>query len=104
MYIIYTNKNNNGSEHFTTYHGKFGLAVIVSCIGIGMAGGLFLHPDFGIDKTNTTIRFAHKTGARITLAMAWMCCVSGMYTLTQETTMLGMLIVPLVALFPFTLI
>ena len=103
LYVIYTNKNNNGSEHFTTLHGKFGLAMILSSIGLGLAGGVFLHPDFGIDKTNQTIRYAHKTGARVTLAFAWMCCMSGMYTLTQDPMSLALLGVPLVALFPLTL-
>jgi hypothetical protein len=37
-----------------------GLAVMVGCIMAGIAGGLFLHPDFGVDHQNGTIRKAHK--------------------------------------------
>jgi hypothetical protein len=28
-------------------------------IGLGMAGGIFLHPDFGIDKNNKLICDGH---------------------------------------------
>ena len=40
LYVIYTNKNNNGSAHFTSNHGKAGLALIICSIGAGMAGGV----------------------------------------------------------------
>jgi hypothetical protein len=104
LYVIYTNKSNNGSEHFTSNHGKAGLALIICSIGAGMAGGIFLHPDFGLDKTNKQIRFVHKTFARVVVACAWMVAVSGMYTLTSDVMSLAIVAVPLLVFAPFTLI
>jgi Eukaryotic cytochrome b561 len=104
FYVIYTNKNANNYSHFMSYHAQFGVAILVSCIGLGMVGGVVLHPDFGVDKTNKTIRFAHKTGARVVLAGAWMCCVSGMAQLTTDPMSLAIVALPLMVLFPFTLV
>lgn len=104
LYAIYRNKNMWGKEHFTSTHGKAGLAVIVCSIGAGMAGGIFLHPDFGIDKTNKTIRFVHKTFARCVLASAWMTAFYGFYTMTQNPVELAIFGVPLLVLAPFTLV
>jgi hypothetical protein len=56
FYAIYKNKENNGYHHFQTIHGMMGLACIISCVGLGFVGGVVLHPDFGIDKTNKNIR------------------------------------------------
>jgi hypothetical protein len=104
LYVIYTNKSNNGSEHFTSYHGKAGLSLVICSIGAGMAGGIFLHPDFGVDKTNKQIRFVHKTFARAVISCAWMVAVSGMYTLTTDVMSLAIVAVPLLVFAPFTLI
>jgi hypothetical protein len=57
MYAIYLNKENNGAQHFKSSHGKAGLALLLSCLGLGLVGGIVLHPDFGIDKTNKNIRY-----------------------------------------------
>mmetsp|Transcript_10193 Transcript_10193/g.27952 ORF Transcript_10193/g.27952 Transcript_10193/m.27952 type:complete len:194 (-) Transcript_10193:2258-2839(-) len=103
LYVIYQNKEMNGAPHFTSYHGKAGLALVVASIGAGMAGGIFLHPDFGIDKTNKTVRFAHKTMARCVLGLAWGTCVAGMYTLSNDALPLMIVGAPLVVLAPFTL-
>eukprot|EP00339_Tiarina_fusa_P025198 CAMPEP_0117065278 /NCGR_PEP_ID=MMETSP0472-20121206/45630_1 /TAXON_ID=693140 ORGANISM="Tiarina fusus, Strain LIS" /NCGR_SAMPLE_ID=MMETSP0472 /ASSEMBLY_ACC=CAM_ASM_000603 /LENGTH=164 /DNA_ID=CAMNT_0004785831 /DNA_START=41 /DNA_END=532 /DNA_ORIENTATION=- len=71
LYAIYHNKNLMERPHFTSYHGIAGLALVLSSVGAGMVGGVFLHPDFGIDKTNQTVRYAHKMFARIVLGAAW---------------------------------
>jgi hypothetical protein len=60
MYAIYLNKENNGVQHFKSSHGKAGLALLLSCLGLGLVGGIVLHPDFGIDKTNKNIRYVEK--------------------------------------------
>jgi hypothetical protein len=104
LYVIYTNKSNNGADHFTSNHGKAGLACVVCSIGAGMAGSIFLHPDFGMDKTNKQIRFIHKTFARVVIACAWMVAVSGMYTLTSDIMSQAIVAVPLLVFAPFTLI
>lgn len=104
LYAIYHNKNLWGKNHFTTTHGQAGLAVVVMAIGAGLVGTVFLHPDFGMDKTNKTIRFVHKTFARFLLAAAWVTAFYGFYTLTQNPIELAIFGLPLVALAPFTLI
>jgi hypothetical protein len=63
-----------------------------------------LHPDFGLDKTNQTIRYAHKTFARLVLGCAWATAVMGMYNMTQDPMELAIVGVPLLLFAPFTLI
>jgi hypothetical protein len=79
------------------------LGLIVSAIGAGIIGGIVLHPDWGLDKTNQTIRYAHKTFARIVLGGAWATAVVGMYNMTQDPMELAIVGVPLLILAPFTL-
>ena len=57
LYAIYKNKENRGAQHFQTTHAMAGLACMLSCVGLGLVGGVVLHPDFGIDKGNKTIRY-----------------------------------------------
>jgi hypothetical protein len=45
-----------GKEHLTSTHSIAGMSTIAGCIMAMLAGGVFLHPDFGVDKTNTNIR------------------------------------------------
>ena len=104
FYVIYENKNRNGANHFTSFHGKTGLGLILSAIGASMAGGIFLHPDFGIDKTNKQIRFAHKSFSRVVMAGAWMTCVTGMYNMTRDPMSFALLVIPLFVFAPFTLV
>jgi hypothetical protein len=68
-----------------------------------LAGGVFLHPDFGIDKTNQTVRFAHKWFGRSVMASAWITCVFGLMQLTSNPGTLAVFAVPLVILAPMTL-
>lgn len=76
-YVIYTNKEMYGRPHLMTPHGKLGAFVILSYIGLGVAGAIFLHPDFGILKTNQSIRKFHKFAGLILTAASWLCCCSG---------------------------
>lgn len=104
IYVIYNNKEMSKKLHLTSNHGMMGAAVMVSCMGLGMAGSIFLHPDFGMDKTNQTIRMAHKWGARITLILAWTTAFLGLYQLIENDSMkLAAYAFPLVALVPFVL-
>lgn len=103
LYAIYTNKNNMGRPHLTSWHSLFGIGAAASCIGLGMVGSVVLHPDFGMDKTNKTIRFAHKTGARFTLFLAWSAAFSGLYQMTQAPGILVLYGAPLLVFVPFAL-
>lgn len=79
-YVIYSNKEMLAKAHLMTVHGKLGALVMVSYFGIGLVGALALHPDFGVLKTNKTIRFCHKWSGRVLTALAWACCVLGQFS------------------------
>jgi hypothetical protein len=106
LYIIYQNKENMGKSHFTTLHSKAGHVVLVGSTMLGLAGGVFLHPDFGIDKQNGLIRTGHKWASRGVLGLAWMATLSGLQTLIGEDDVgtLVMFAAPLLLAAPFTLL
>lgn len=104
LYAIYNNKNIMGRPHLTSYHSYAGISAAVSALGLGLVGSIVLHPDFGMDKTNKTIRFAHKTGGRVTLFLAWAAAFSGLYKMTQEAGILIVFGAPLLIFIPFTLL
>jgi hypothetical protein len=102
--VIYQNKEKWVKEHYTSNHGKMGLAVVLGCVGLGMVGGIVLHPDFGIDKTNGLIRKVHKTSARVILALSWVTALYGVYQMTNgEVIPLAIVGLPMLVLAPFTL-
>jgi hypothetical protein len=76
-----------------------------SCIGLGLAGGVFLHPDFGVDKTNKTIRLVHKMASRIVLMLAWFTAFSGLQQMTPDNGLMWLPFgLPLLVLVPFVLL
>lgn len=104
LYIIYNNKEINGFQHLKTAHAKIGLALALACFGLGLAGSVFLHPDWGVAKTNTTIRFWHKTASRIALILSWFTAALGLQQLIpKDAVSLAIYGVPLLLLVPFTL-
>mmetsp|Transcript_25365 Transcript_25365/g.59391 ORF Transcript_25365/g.59391 Transcript_25365/m.59391 type:complete len:247 (+) Transcript_25365:519-1259(+) len=102
---IYHNKNLWNKAHFTSAHGKIGIAVMGCTLAPLLAGAVALHPDFGIDRTNKTIRKVHKVFSRILMAIAWGNSLYGLYGMRkqhpQELLLYG---IPLVILMPLTLI
>ena len=104
LYKIYSYKSANHREHFTSYHSQAGLAVIILAVGPALAGTVFLHPDFGIDKTNKLYRKVHKQFARVVITLAWLTAFYGLYSMTTDIVPLALFALPLVVLFPFTLI
>ena len=78
--------------------------MILSSVGLGLAGGIFLHPDFGIDKGNKLIRKVHRLASRATLMFAWITAVVGLLQLTSDPWVIAAYTLPLFALIPFTLI
>lgn len=81
-----------------------GLGVVISSVSLGLAGSIFLHPDFGVDKQNKTIRFAHKTASRLVLMLAWVTAFLGLFGIAPEKPLLlAAYGLPLVALVPFVL-
>jgi hypothetical protein len=104
LYSIYRNKNLWEKPHFTTLHGKAGLALLASTFGPLLVGAVFLHPDWGIDKTNKDYRKMHKLFSRIVMASSWATAMYGMYSMTKDPVELAIYCLPLVILAPFTLI
>lgn len=103
-YCIYRNKEINGFDHLKSSHAWCGLGVMINCIGLGLAGGVFLHPDFGIAQTDKKLRALHKWASRITLIAAWYTAFLGLFQLIpNDSVTLAMYGVPMVALIPFTL-
>eukprot|EP01083_Nonionella_stella_P314593 1134058_1 len=104
LYVIYQHKESMGKAHFTTYHSWAGLASFGGCILPGIAGAVFLHPDFGIDKANKLYRAVHKYVSRALLLLAWMATLSGLKTMVgDDIKTLILFAVPLVVAAPFTL-
>lgn len=79
-YVIYTNKEMKGKPHLTSWHGKLGATVMIGYGLVGLFGGVALHPDWGMFKTNKTFRITHKYVARVLIALAWIDCVLGELT------------------------
>ena len=134
LYVIYQHKESMGKNHFTTYHSWgesaiepmlicvhdvshptscarnlfiptiAGLSAVGGCIMTGLAGGVLLHPDFGIDKQNKLVRAVHKYASRVLLTLAWMATVSGLKTLIgDDIKSLSLFAVPLIVAGKFTL-
>jgi protein-S-isoprenylcysteine O-methyltransferase Ste14 len=56
LYVIYMNKEKMGKDHITTAHALAGIVTLAGAVLPAVAGGVFLHPDFGMDKTNPMYR------------------------------------------------
>jgi hypothetical protein len=104
LYAIYHNKNLYGRPHFTSLHGKAGLALLALTVPPMLVGGVFLHPDWGLDKTNKEYRKLHKLFSRIIVGSAWGTAMYGMYSMTKDPMELFVFGAPLLILAPFTLL
>lgn len=94
--------NNYCNVIYTTI--KAGLGALGGCVLPGIAGAVFLHPDFGIDKQNKLFRKVHKYASRALLMLAWCATISGLKTLVgDDIKPLIMFAAPLVIAAPFTL-
>jgi len=103
-YVIYQNKEMNGAPHLTTPHAWAGIFVMGNMCMFGTVGGVLLHPDFGMAKTNQTYRLAHKLGGRVVLIIAWFTAVMGLNTLVgNDYPKLLTYAAPLVCLVPYSL-
>ena len=103
VYIAYQAKEEKGYPHFQSAHARAGAFVMIACAMLGMAGGVFLHPDFGIDKTNKLYRAFHKWAARIVMIAAWFTAFFGVMQVTEDPKIMAAYGIPLLVLTPFTL-
>eukprot|EP01083_Nonionella_stella_P133025 404465_1 len=104
LYVIYRNKEAMGKEHLTTTHSIAGIITMTGASMAALAGALFLHPDFGLDKTNQSIRFGHKWFGRSMIASAFVTCFLGLSQMTSNKLILAFFAIPLCILVPITLI
>ncbi|CAJ1950684.1 unnamed protein product [Cylindrotheca closterium] len=104
MYIIYRNKDLHERPHFTSTHAWMGIATMVCAFLPAVFGVVFLHPDFGMDKTNKTYRFAHKWCSRTAIVGAYVTGYWGLAKMTQDPLVLATYALPLMVLTPFTLL
>ena len=68
----------NKRNHFTSLHGQSGGVILVLYLILAVVGFLGLHPDFGLLKTNKTVRAVHKYSG--TYIIAYILYVYIMYT------------------------
>lgn len=104
LYAIYHNKNLYQRPHFASLHGKAGIAILMLTVLPMAAGGIVLHPDWGLDKTNQEVRKIHKLASRILMGASWGTAIYGMYSMTKDPFELAIYAGPLVLLAPFTLV
>jgi len=104
LYVIYSNKILLGKPHFTSIHGKLGVTVIIGYLALGLVGAIALHPDWGVLRTNKTVRAVHKWLGRLFTSAAWFSCVLGF--ISKETALWKQIIfaVPMMIFGFFTLI
>jgi hypothetical protein len=81
-----------------------GLAVLLFTVPPMLAGGIFLHPDWGVDKTNKLYRSVHKQFSRFIMASAWCTAVYGFYSMSKDPLEVLLYAGPLVVLAPFVVV
>ena len=104
MYIIYRNKEIHGRPHFTSTHAWMGIVTMICSFLPAVAGAAFLHPDWGMDKTNKTYRFVHKWFSRTAIVSAYVTGYWGLTKMSQDPLVLAAYALPLLILTPFTLL
>ena len=104
FYVIYSNKIKQNKHHFTTLHGKVGLAVVLGYIGLGLFGAVGLNPDWGYFRMHKQLRAVHKFSGRFVTMLAWYCCVLGYSTMEKDIMMQGLFAVPLLGFSYFVLL
>jgi hypothetical protein len=69
-YVIHEQKKMLGKPHLTSWHSWAGVAATLGYLVAALIGGVLLHPDFGMARTNQNIRFVHKMASRCFTAIA----------------------------------
>lgn len=104
LYVIYNNKEIHGKPHITSLHAKMGLLTIFLAVGPAFFGAFFLHPDWGMDKTNQDYRTMHKWCARASMLSAYITGFVGLQKMTDDTVILALYALPLMIMAPMTLL
>lgn len=103
-YVIYDIKEERKKQHLKSWHGKVGAGVMIGYLAVGIFGAIALNPDFGLLKTNQTVRVAHKWAGRVLTLAAWWCCVTGFVPKNPELWKQLLFILPLLIAGPYILL
>lgn len=95
FYVIYSNKNANRKPHFTSLHGQAGLAIMIAYFGLAVVGFVGLNPDWGMVRTNKTIRAIHKRSGQIVSVSAWLTCIFQFTKMVPSLGVQALLVLPL---------
>ena len=95
IYVIYTNKIILNKVHFTTTHGFYGIVAFIGYISIEIVGGLLLHPNFGLMKTNKLIKTAHRYFGHLIQSLCWYSIVNGFAKLETNNNTRAIFLAPL---------
>lgn len=95
FYVIYSNKNTYKKPHFTTLHGQGGLAIMVAYLGLAVVGFVGLNPDWGVVRTNKTIRAVHKRFGQVVSVSAWLTCIFQFVKMVPSVGVQLLLVLPL---------
>mmetsp|Transcript_16076 Transcript_16076/g.26245 ORF Transcript_16076/g.26245 Transcript_16076/m.26245 type:complete len:193 (+) Transcript_16076:138-716(+) len=96
FYVIHSNKELMGKEHYTTYHGKLGVFLVICFFSGGIVGFATLSPDYGKMKTDKNVRLFHKYWNRLLILLGWLACVSGFTTVYPDPLQGALFLVPII--------
>jgi hypothetical protein len=97
FYVIYSNKNMNKKPHFKSPHGQSGLVILVLYGSLALVGMVGLNPDFGVFRTNKTVRFVHKWLGKMVSVLTWIVMIWQFITFSPNTIAKVCLTLPLAA-------
>mmetsp|Transcript_15967 Transcript_15967/g.18928 ORF Transcript_15967/g.18928 Transcript_15967/m.18928 type:complete len:222 (+) Transcript_15967:168-833(+) len=106
FYVIYSNKDMFGKEHFLTTHSWLGCVVSIGWVSTSIVNFGLLHPDYASLSTrrNLTLRSGHKMAGRAAFFLAWATCFTGFQTLQADPMYQAVFALPLVAFSVFIFI
>lgn len=84
FYVIYSNKDSLGKEHFQTWHSWAGAATAWGFLALALGASLSIHPVYGMMRSSTVIRTFHKYGGKALLALSWTACMTGFMTMVPD--------------------
>ena len=100
-YVIYSNKESYGKEHFVSLHSVLGGSLLMMALPYPVIAWIAYNPDNGKLKTDKNARWAHKMSGRGVLLLAYATIATGMYTIEQDPMILAFLVGPLLPLYYF---
>ena len=100
-YVMYSNKETYGKEHYTSLHSWIGGSLLLMFLPYPFVAWFAYNPDDGKLKTDKNARAMHKYSGRFVILLGYAAVASGMYTIEQDPAIFAFLCGPLVPLFYF---